>query len=214
MFQEPHRANNGRMGSTLLSILVHGLFLFLLIYRWPVSAKLVRPSDLVLGSRGASVELVYLSRQGLRDRVSTHAAPARKRTPPTIPAFNAKQLTLPPTTTSDYPTKAANDPMRAGSPYGSLREGPTVGYVMQPALPIVGPDVPRSSLPPGIEGSVVVEVTIDTQGNVTATRVLQSLGPEVDDKVIATLHTWRFRPATTDGVASVSKQDVYFHFPS
>lgn len=85
---------------------------------------------------------------------------------------------------------------------------------MQPALPIVGPDVPRSSLPPGIEGSVVVEVTIDTQGNVTATRVLQSLGPEVDDKVIATLHTWRFRPATTDGVASVSKQDVYFHFPS
>jgi protein TonB len=104
--------------------------------------------------------------------------------------------------------------MRAGSPYGSLRDGPSVGLVIQPALPIVGPDVPRSSLPPGIEGDVIVEVTIDTQGNVAGTRVLKSLGPEVDDKVVATLHAWRFRPATTDGVASVSKQDVYFHFPS
>jgi protein TonB len=202
------------MRSTLLSILVHGLFLFLLICQLPLAARIVKPSDLVLGSRGTSTELVYLSRQGLKDRVNTHAAPARKRTPPTIPAINRKQLALPPTTALDHATSAANDPMRAGSPYGSLREGPTVGYVMQPALPIVGPDVPRSSLPPGIEGSVVVEVTIDTQGNVTATRVLQSLGPEVDDKVVATLHTWRFRPATTDGVASVSKQDVYFHFPS
>jgi protein TonB len=173
----------------------------------------VRPSDLLLGTQGTSTELLYLSRQGLQDRVSSHPNSTRKRTPPSVPAFNAKRLTLPPKTADDQAT-AANDPMRAGSPYGSLRDGPSVGLVIQPALPIVGPDVPRSSLPPGIEGDVIVEVTIDTQGNVAGTRVLKSLGPEVDDKVVATLHAWRFRPATTDGVASVSKQDVYFHFPS
>ena len=106
------------------------------------------------------------------------------------------------------------DPLQAGSQQGTLPDGPTVGFVRQPALPVVGPDVPRSSLPPGIQGDVIVEITIDTQGNVAETRVLQSLGPEVDDKVVATLHTWHFRPATTDGVANVSKQDVHFHFPS
>jgi TonB family protein len=106
------------------------------------------------------------------------------------------------------------EPLQAGSPQGSLPDGPTVGFVREPALPIVGPDVPRASLPAGIQGDVIVEITIDTQGNVAETRVLQSLGPEVDEKVVATLHTWHFRPATTDGVANVSKQDVHFHFPS
>ncbi len=61
---------------------------------------------------------------------------------------------------------------------------------------------------------MIVEVTIDTQGNVTETRVLQSLQQEIDDKVIATLRNWRFRPATVDGVAISSRQDVHFHFPS
>src|SRR6266700_7455397 len=166
MFQEPQSTNKGWARSTLLSALVHSLFLFLLIYRFPITARIVRPADLMLGNRGTSTELLYLSRQGLQDRVNSHPNSTRKRTPPTVPAFNAKQLTLPPEPANDHPTSASNDPMRAGSPYGSLRDGPTVGYVLQPALPIVGPDVPRSSLPPGIEGDVIVEVTIDTQGNV------------------------------------------------
>jgi periplasmic protein TonB len=206
------------MQSSLLSLLVHGVFLFLLIYRLPVHAKLLKPSDLLQGSRGTSTELLYLSRQGQQEHVTPHPDHSRKPTSLQAPRFNAKQI-KPEIPSATDPAKAANDlarndPMRAGSPLGSLSNGPTVGYVVQPALPIVGPDVPRSSIPAGVEGSVIVEVTIDTQGNVTATRVLQSLGAEVDDKVVATLHTWRFRPATTDGVASISKQDVYFHFPS
>ena len=61
---------------------------------------------------------------------------------------------------------------------------------------------------------MIVEVTIDSQGNVTQTRILQSLQQEIDQKVIATLRNWRFQPATVDGTAISSRQDVHFHFPS
>jgi TonB family protein len=63
-------------------------------------------------------------------------------------------------------------------------------------------------------GDVVVEVTIDERGTVTATRVVQPLGYGLEDKVIAVLRNWRFMPATMDGVAIPSQQDVHFHFPS
>jgi len=31
---------------------------------------------------------------------------------------------------------------------------------------------------------------------------------------VATLKGWRFKPATVDGIAISSRQDVHFHFPS
>ena len=115
------------------------------------------------------------------------------------------------------PTPVPNpvqQPLQAGSELGTLPDGPTVGFVRVPALPVVAPDVPRSRLPAGVQGDIVVEVTIDTQGNVAQTRVLQSLGPEVDGIVIAALQARHYSPATTDGVPNVSRQDVHIHFPS
>jgi protein TonB len=84
-----------------------------------------------------------------------------------------------------------------------------------PALPLVFPDpVIYPWQLANVRGDVIVEVTIDTQGNVTETRVLQSLQNDIDEKVVATLKGWRFKPATVDGVAISSRQDVHFHFPS
>ena len=72
--------------------------------------------------------------------------------------------------------------------------------------PVLGPgDLPH-------EGDEVVEITIDETGNVTRTVVLESLGPAVDAKVLAVLQNWRFHPATRDGLAIASKQDVHYHF--
>jgi protein TonB len=65
----------------------------------------------------------------------------------------------------------------------------------------------------GLQGDVIVEVTIDEQGQVTAMKILQSLQNDIDEKVLATLRGWRFRPASMDGVAISSRQDVHFHFP-
>jgi hypothetical protein len=49
---------------------------------------------------------------------------------------------------------------------------------------------------------------------VTDTRVLQSLQQDIDEKIVATLRGWRFKPATVDGAPICSRQDVHFHFPS
>lgn len=105
---------------------------------------------------------------------------------------------------------------RAGADYGSLNDGPEYGSEVRPALPYIFPDPPvsRDDLPPGVQGKVIVEITIDELGNVIDTKLLQGLHPSIDAKVIATLKTWRFRPATRDGRAIASKQDALFNYPS
>ncbi|HZR66090.1 MAG TPA: TonB family protein [Terriglobales bacterium] len=113
------------------------------------------------------------------------------------------------------PTQQNVESVRAGAPNGSLSNGPAAGVEATPALPMVFPD---PEIHPwqlsGLQGDVIVEVTIDEKGNVTDTKVLQSLKQEIDEKVIATLKGWRFTPAKVDGVAISSRQDVHFHFPS
>jgi TonB family protein len=95
-------------------------------------------------------------------------------------------------------------------------EGPSFGDEVKPALPIdfQEPTIHRSELPIGLQGDVVVEITIDEQGKVVQERLLQGLGYGIDEKVIAAVHDWTFRPATRNGVAIPSKHDVHFHFPS
>lgn len=101
----------------------------------------------------------------------------------------------------------------AGTPYGSLAEGPSFGEEVRPALPIVASD---PVLGPGdltiAEGDEVVEITIDQAGNIINMTVLQSLGAVVDAKVLAALQSWHFHPATRDGTPIASKQDVHYHF--
>jgi TonB family protein len=102
----------------------------------------------------------------------------------------------------------------AGSPYGSLTEGPASGQEIRPALPITTfePAVNPDDLQGIPEGNVVVEITIDEGGNIVAKSVVQSLGTALDAKVLAALENWHFRPATRDGVPIPSKQDVVYHF--
>ena len=105
---------------------------------------------------------------------------------------------------------------RAGTPYGSAAEGPTEGAEIRPALPVVfvNPQVSQSEIPPGVQGDVVVEVTIDARGNIIEKRILQRIGYGIDEKVLAALEGWRFTPATEDGVPIPSQHDIHFHFPN
>jgi protein TonB len=117
---------------------------------------------------------------------------------------------------NDLELGKTTDSADAGSRLGSSFDGSATGDDVRPALPFVFPDprIPKSELPSGVQGDVVVEITIDTQGNVVEEKLLQGLGHGVDEKVIAVLRDWRFRPATRNGVAIASKQDVHYHFPS
>jgi TonB family protein len=101
----------------------------------------------------------------------------------------------------------------AGLPYGTLPGGPVYGDEIRPALPITTSDpVVYPWQRPDSEGRVIIEITIDERGEIVRKTVLQSLGPEIDNKCLAALENWRFQPATHNGVPIPSKQDAIFPF--
>jgi protein TonB len=117
------------------------------------------------------------------------------------------------------PLPASSDSLKPGMPgyvLGSLTTGFAGNHDVHIALPVHAPDPPivRAKLPDWIRGDVVVEVTIDEQGHVTNTVVLQTVGFGLEDTVVATLREWKWVPATVDGLKVASRQDVRFHFPS
>jgi TonB family protein len=195
MFEVSKPSNRARRVSLLASFLVHCFVIILWLERPPM---FVQPSSVAWGLHGNSENLVYFPTATKPSKVSKKLQFARKR---------KQQLEEPPV--------KSNESARAGSENGSFFHGVTSGEQAMPALPTIFPD---PEIYPwqlkGLQGDVVVEVTIDEKGNVTNTRVLQSLQQEIDDKVIATLRSWRFKPASVDGVAISSRQDVHFHFPS
>ena len=116
----------------------------------------------------------------------------------------------------ELPAAPANQAKVAGSPDGTVIRGDLSGDDIRPALPIrsFDPRVDESELPEGIrEGDVIVEVTIDGQGNIIEKHVISSLGPTIDQKVLLALDSWHFLPATKWGRPIASKQDVHYHFP-
>lgn len=194
MFEFPKRRSSRRNAALLASFLVHGTVLFVLMDRQPA---FVKPSSVTWGRQSTAGTLIYAPP---RLELASNAHPKLQFHPKPKPA------PAPP-----VPVEAA----RAGSQNGSMFSGPAKGIEATPAIPLAFPD---PEIYPwqvsGLQGDVIVEVTIDQKGNVSDTRVLQSLKQDIDEKCIATLRNWRFRPAMVDGMAIASRQDVHFHFPS
>ncbi len=196
MFQVPKPRHRAARISLLVSFFVHCAIVFVWLDRPPI---FVQPSSVAWGMHGNSENLVYLPTaeepNKSRDKLQLKRKSKSKR--------------------REDPTVKSSESPRAGIATGSMFQGPQTGVEATPALPLVfpDPDIYPWQLK-GLQGDVIVEVTIDERGNVTDTKVLQSLQQEIDDKVIATLKGWRFTPAKVDGIAISSRQDVHFHFPS
>ena len=202
-----------------VSLAAHCLIAFVAMR--PVRPIFVTPSYLAFGKQGTDFGLVYLSSQELQQALNSQATEEPTRLPPKIrtPLRRPPNKTLAtrrPITEPPRNETAAAPAVPAGSPFGSVLNGSLSGHDVRPALPIAWEDpvVPRSTLPEGVEGNVIVEVTIDEAGKVVATKVIQGLGYGIEDKVVAAVRNWRFRPATMDGRAIPSQQDVYYHFPT
>ena len=192
MFQFPKPRGRRKRVALLTSFILHCAVLYLLVHRTPI---FVQPSLVAWGHHGVSETVVYFS------RTSEQEPKKRAR----IQIRNQETIAQ----------KRQTEPAKSGSENGSTYQGFASGRNAVPALPQVFPDpVVYPWQLSGLQGDVIVEVTIDEQGNVVETRLLQSLKQEIDEKVIATVRNWRFRPATVDGVAISSRQDVHFHFPS
>jgi protein TonB len=216
MFDQSRPSNRRWNTSLVVSFVVHLVIIFF-VARPPHPIFINTPTSVAFGHGGLSTELVYLTQRG----ANVAGDSASKPEPPRI-ALKSKARSRPKAAPAASPVTTATDRLttdqdsRAGSPFGSLAQGLTTGHDVRPALPMVfpNPGILPWQIPSGVEGTVIVEVTIDAQGNVTDTRVLQGLGHGIEDKVVAALRNWRFRPAMIDGRAIASQQDVYFHFPT
>lgn len=216
MFSEDRPSNRRWNTSLLVSFVLHCVVIYFLA-RPPRPIYYVTPSSVAFGHGGTSIELVYLSQHGSAEAHRPEAGPEQRRITLRSPARPRPQPSPKPSALDNArQTVSADQPSRAGSPFGSLAQGPATGHDIRPALPLVFPNpaILPWQVPSGVEGNVIVEVTIDEQGNVTETKVLQGLGHGIEEKVVAALRNWRFRPAIMDGRAIPSQQDVYFHFPS
>jgi TonB family protein len=206
MFQQ--LTNSRPRRSLLVSLAVHVVLLYLVVAAAP---RFIQPSSIAFGNAGSgtSTEIVYVGPSSIAREIRLQAPSPRKK-----PQKSSK--ITPPKLEEDSALTAPVESARAGSLIGSSSIGATSGYESRPALPVVFPNpaVDRSEIPSGVAGDVVVEVTIDEKGNVADTKVLESLGYGLEDKVLEALKNWRFTPATMNWIAIASRQDVHFHFPS
>jgi TonB family protein len=197
-----------------ISVGLHVLALAVVLF-YRAAPIFVTPSSLAMGNGDQSYRIVYFAPVGDSnqpdpdDRKELIARTSRLKLNRHKQQERQQQRNV--AGLPDPNNKSAN----AGSDYGSLFTGDYEGHDVKPAYPIVFPDPPvsRNDFPEGFQGDVIVEVTIDKLGNVVSLRLLQGIGQSIDDKVMATLREWRYKPAMMDGEPIAEKHDVHFHYP-
>jgi protein TonB len=100
-------------------------------------------------------------------------------------------------------TAAAPPPRPA--PASGVLEGPTLVSRVEPRYP----DLARRA---GIEGTVELEVTIDSTGAVTEVEVVRGLPLGLSEAAADAVHRWKYRPARTAAGPVASRKSVRIHF--
>jgi TonB family protein len=81
---------------------------------------------------------------------------------------------------------------------GGTGGGPfSVGNGVSAPIPIFKPEPPYSeeARKAKYQGTVVLMIVVDAQGNVTDCKVVRPLGLGLDEKATETVRTWKFKPA-------------------
>ena len=76
----------------------------------------------------------------------------------------------------------------------------------------VAPVMPREAITRGIEGDVLVELSIDPQGNVSDVKILESSDDIFSEVVLAAMKKWRFSPLIEHGVPRKFKTRQTYKF--
>jgi TonB family protein len=214
-------------GLLAASLSLHGLLLAWVLHT--PQPQLLTPVSVRQGRNGNSVSRLYWPTQSPDDSATSSSPSAteiyrHQRLAHDKLVWNRKaklaKLAAPQASLAEAEDKSKTSTLSnlghgapAGLSYGTLNNGAALGDEIRPALPVSTADpVAYPWELPDSEGNVVVEITIDERGKIVRKMVLQSLGPKLDEKVLAALENWHFNPATRNGVAIASKQDAIFHF--
>jgi periplasmic protein TonB len=83
---------------------------------------------------------------------------------------------------------------------GCVGEGPVADWDQAPRiLRQSRPPYPQEAFINKIQGTVLLEILIDANGDVVATRVLRSVSPDLDQAATQTVRQWKFAPAHRRG---------------
>jgi protein TonB len=74
------------------------------------------------------------------------------------------------------------------------------------------PEPDLSTMPHGRGGNVILDAVIDAHGAITQLTIVQSLGPAIDQQVLAAVRAWSYVPATRDGQPIASEQEIVLHY--
>jgi len=99
-----------------------------------------------------------------------------------------------------------------GGVVGGTGNGPVMDYDSAPrAIKITRPQYPQEAFIKKIEGTVILEILIDSTGHVARARVLQSV-PLLDAAAVQCVYQWVFAPAMKHGrpVATIGQAPVAF----
>lgn len=211
MFSPLHPADRRQTTSLAVSLASHLLFLAWLVHS--PAAIFIAPSSVTQGESGHNAISIYFG--GATGVTQEHVNPrltwqhSRKSKKNQLASPDAKAQAG-----NELNAALTHNDAPAGSAYGSLSYGTFNGPEVRPALPIFSPDPALpADMARSLTGDVVIEVTIDEQGAIVQTVLLQGVDAFIDQRVLVTVQQWRFRPATKDGVAIASKHDIHYHFP-
>jgi len=225
MFAELSPGSSAQRRVIAGSLALHGLLLAWLLH--PAQPRLLQPNSVQLGRGGKVLSQLYFPSQTPDDSATSSSDSATEKyrhqrlgheklvlkRDPTL-AKLALASPIPPSEDDSKTTTLSKlgHGTQAGFSYGAPGS-PLYGDEIRPALPVTMPDpfVYPWQLPES-EGNVVIEFTIDERGEIVRTQVVQSMGPQLDQKALEAAQNWRFRPATRNGVAIASRQDYIFHF--
>jgi len=88
-------------------------------------------------------------------------------------------------------------------------------FVQVEDKPVIQSDVqpvyPKSAIDAGIDGTVVVTVVIDREGNVSNARIFRSV-PELDDAALTAARGKKFRPGMINGSPVITRMNIPIAF--
>ncbi|MFZ0273570.1 MAG: TonB family protein [Acidobacteriaceae bacterium] len=212
------RIHQRRQTGILLSLASHAAVL-LVAFLLTLHFGRVRP--VYRESRCCTAALYWTGNTGVSDLspVSPHikrSIPSPVPIPKSSLIENPIRLRQP--RTPQHPAPAAQNHLaQAGLP--SRQQQQTIGTGTgtddaEPAFPTYfpRPAVTDRSVLPAVEQKIIVDVTISAQGDVTDEKLVQGLGNNLDDLVMKTVKSWRFHPATLNGSAIASVEQLVFPF--
>lgn len=126
---------------------------------------------------------------------------------PTAPPPTPQPVaTRPPTPTR--PPLVAQAPQTREGDLVELTPDVTPPQVLQQ----VRPEYPPAARRQRVGGTVILEVLVDHTGQVEDVRVLRSVRSDIDNAAVAAVRSWRYRPATKDGVRVKVRQTQPVNF--